>query len=88
MSHSDLEVLRMRLRIALLERLVLMTAFSAPLGLHSSSEQSRQDLTRWLDKNGESVDKSFGAQLSTITLFDGLAVADFDGLPASASRWL
>ena len=27
-------------------------------------------------------------QLSTITLFDGLAVADFDGLPASASRWL
>jgi hypothetical protein len=28
------------------------------------------------------------ALVSTITLFDGLAVADFDGLPASASRWL
>ena len=27
-------------------------------------------------------------QLSTITLFDGVAVADFNGLPASASRWL
>jgi hypothetical protein len=26
--------------------------------------------------------------VSTITLFDGLPVADFDGLPASASRWL
>jgi hypothetical protein len=26
--------------------------------------------------------------VSTITLFDGVAVADFDGLPASASRWL
>ena len=34
---------------------------------------------------------SFGraqTKVSTITLFDGLAVADFDGLPASASRWL
>src|SRR5215472_6864885 len=28
------------------------------------------------------------ADLSTITLFDGVAVADFNGLPASASRWL
>ena len=28
------------------------------------------------------------APMSTITLFDGVAVADFDGLPASASRWL
>jgi hypothetical protein len=26
--------------------------------------------------------------VSTITLFDGLVIADFDGLPASASRWL
>ena len=26
--------------------------------------------------------------LSTITLFDGLAIPEFDGLPASASRWL
>jgi len=29
-----------------------------------------------------------GAQLSTITLFDGPATANFDGLPASAFRWL
>jgi len=29
-----------------------------------------------------------GDPVSTITLFDGLAVADFDGLPASASGWL
>jgi type III restriction enzyme len=28
------------------------------------------------------------ADMSTITLFDGVAVADFAGLPASASRWL
>jgi hypothetical protein len=27
-------------------------------------------------------------ELSTITLFDGVAVADFNGLPGSASRWL
>jgi hypothetical protein len=27
-------------------------------------------------------------QVSTITLFDGVAVAYFNGLPASASRWL
>ena len=27
-------------------------------------------------------------RVSTITLFDGVAVADFNGLPASASRWL
>jgi hypothetical protein len=27
-----------------------------------------------------------GRSVSTITLFDGLVVADFDGLPASASR--
>jgi hypothetical protein len=26
--------------------------------------------------------------LSTIPLFDGVSVADFNGLPASASRWL
>jgi len=26
--------------------------------------------------------------VSTITLFDGVAVADFNGLPGSASRWL
>jgi hypothetical protein len=26
--------------------------------------------------------------VSTITLFDGVAVANFAGLPASASRWL
>jgi hypothetical protein len=26
--------------------------------------------------------------VSTIKLFDGLVIADFAGLPASASRWL
>jgi hypothetical protein len=33
------------------------------------------------DKTGEPA-----AIVSTITLFDGVAITDFDGLPASASR--
>jgi chromosomal replication initiation ATPase DnaA len=32
------------------------------------------------------VVSAIAEHLSTITLFDGLVVADFDGLPASASR--
>jgi hypothetical protein len=30
----------------------------------------------------------FRQEVSTITLFDGVAVAYFNGLPASASLWL
>ena len=32
--------------------------------------------------------RAYRVEVSTITLFDGVAIADFSGLPASTSRWL
>jgi hypothetical protein len=45
---------------------------------------------RWVTLDGQTIVASLpaGIQVSTITLSDGALVAEFDGLPASASRVL
>ena len=56
---------------------------------HSEYDPAAKERRPW------NADRMVGAkralkpqQVSTITLFDGVAVAYFNGLPASASRWL
>ena len=63
MDQQELALLRLRMRVVLLERLVLSTAFVMPLLSSQISEQQNCDrLKDMLDKNGSSGDQAFGAQ--------------------------
>jgi hypothetical protein len=64
MKESDLEVFRLRFRVALLERLVLKTAFLAShLQGILSVAGTREGLLGWLDANSEESLRVYGAAL-------------------------
>jgi hypothetical protein len=61
MDQNELAVLRLRLRVDLLERLVLMNAFAMPLSSDRlSPQESAERLTNWLDTSGTAGDVAFG----------------------------
>jgi hypothetical protein len=63
MEKSEIDDFRQRFRLALVERLVLRTAFLAPvLSRGLSSQESRQTLVGWLSTNSDVADKAFGSQ--------------------------
>jgi hypothetical protein len=60
-DEPALEAFRLRYRVAILERLVLKTAFLAPLlSRRLSKEESRQMLIGWLNNNISAADQTFG----------------------------
>ncbi len=65
MNESDLGVFRLRFRLALLERLVLKTAFLAShvQGILSVAG-TREGLQGWLDANSEEALRVYGAALA------------------------
>jgi len=61
MSQKDVDDFRLYCRVSLLERLVLKTAFVAPLLDHRlSAEESRDSLKGWLDLNSQAADLAYG----------------------------
>ncbi len=58
----DPETFKARLRLEVLERLVLLTAFQSPLAVgHLTAEQSQALLNDWLDTNCANIDRELGA---------------------------
>jgi hypothetical protein len=61
-DRAELEAFRLRYRVNVLERLVLKTAFSAPLlSRRLSAEQSHRMLIDWLNLNSSIADEAYGA---------------------------
>jgi hypothetical protein len=64
MNEADLEVFRVRWRLALLERLVLKTAFLADHVKGSLTVAGTATaLKGWLDTNSATADRAYGAAL-------------------------
>ncbi len=71
------------------ERRVERLAEVSEIGVEMAHVIRKQcEEAKWLGADGPLMLERILMSVSTITLFDGVAVADFDGLPASASRWL
>lgn len=63
-DQNEIEAFRLRYRVSLLERLVLKTAYAAPvLAGRSSAEESRRMLVGWLNATSDVVDRAYGAAL-------------------------
>ena len=63
-DRAEMEAFRLRYRVSLLERLVLKTAYAAPvLAGRLSAEESRQALAGWLSATSEATDRAYGAAL-------------------------
>jgi hypothetical protein len=61
MDDATLEAFRLRFRVTLLERLVLKTAFAAPvIARRLSAKQSRDVLVGSLESNSAEADQAYG----------------------------
>jgi hypothetical protein len=61
MDEAALEAFRLRFRVTLLERLVLKTAFAAPVIARAlSAKESRDVLVGWLESNSAVADQAYG----------------------------
>lgn len=64
-SEAKLEAFRLRMRMTILERIVLQNAFSAPvMSRRLSAQQSHQVLKEVLKKTSETADATYGAVLN------------------------
>jgi hypothetical protein len=60
-DEAELQSFRLHFRVSILERLVLRTAFAAPvLAGRLSREESRRTLIDWLNLNSASADETVG----------------------------
>ena len=60
-DRAEIEAFRLRYRVSLLERLVLKTAYAAPvLAGRLSAEESRQALVGWLSATSKATDRAYG----------------------------
>lgn len=62
MNRADVEAFRTRVRVSLIERLVLKIAFQEPVLNHQlSGQESREVLIEWLESNSTAADSAYGA---------------------------
>jgi hypothetical protein len=61
MKQADIDAFKMRVRINLIERLMLKVAFEDPVRAgHLTALQSRDALKAWLDINSSAADAAYG----------------------------
>jgi hypothetical protein len=60
-TPAEIQAFRDRIRLSLIERIALRTAFLVPLSTHQLSiEESRKALVDWLDLNSAIADRALG----------------------------